>query len=292
MVSPGRNGFGTPFLAGRAGVWTTLTLSNPGSVNIPTDCFAMCRSINAANASSTHPVPSRESRGVPPPSRGACLLERRTSSTVRALRGISRVRIHRGALNAHGRRGGAAGSRYGQGNVTEALHLGAEEPFPVLRGRGVEQVFHVVIFNRPLDMARNHASKVVFRFLRRAPGFDEIELEANVRHDRQRGLYTTKDTFVTNALSIGARIAWLEAQTGVDYTTLRKHYGQWMPSEDRGELQRFAALDPTLLDPETVDLSPTKSRRGGQFPKNQRAYYVGAMREGGLEPPRGLPTRS
>ena len=56
MVSPGRNGLGTPFLAGRAGVWTTLTLSNPGSVNIPTDCFAMCRSINAANASSTRPT--------------------------------------------------------------------------------------------------------------------------------------------------------------------------------------------------------------------------------------------
>ena len=32
---------------------------------------------------------------------------------------------------------------------------------------------------------------------------------------RQRGLYCTKDTFVTMALGIGVKIAWLEAQTGV-----------------------------------------------------------------------------
>jgi len=34
---------------------------------------------------------------------------------------------------------------------------------------------------------------------------------------RPRGLYCTKDTFVTNALRVGAKIAWLEQQTGVNY---------------------------------------------------------------------------
>ena len=48
---------------------------------------------------------------------------------------------------------------------------------------------------------------------------------------RQRGLYATKDTFVTTALEAGVKIAWLEQQTGVAYATLRKHYGGWMASE-------------------------------------------------------------
>ncbi len=94
-----------------------------------------------------------------------------------------------------------------------------------------------------------------------------------------------------NALSIGARIAWLEAQTGVSYGTLRRHYGQWMSSEDRSELQRFAELDPTLFRHEPGKLSSTSRQRGGQLPKNLRAHYVGKVREGGLEPPR-LPTGS
>jgi hypothetical protein len=32
---------------------------------------------------------------------------------------------------------------------------------------------------------------------------------------RKRGLYCTKDTFVTNAITLGCRIGWLENQTGV-----------------------------------------------------------------------------
>jgi hypothetical protein len=40
---------------------------------------------------------------------------------------------------------------------------------------------------------------------------------------RQRGLYCTKDTFVTTALSADVKIAWLETQTVVSYATLRQH---------------------------------------------------------------------
>jgi integrase len=40
---------------------------------------------------------------------------------------------------------------------------------------------------------------------------------------RQRGLYATKDTYVTTALSdAGVTPAWIEQQTGVAYATLRK----------------------------------------------------------------------
>src|SRR5207249_12000431 len=34
---------------------------------------------------------------------------------------------------------------------------------------------------------------------------------------RKRGLYCTKDSFVTTAVTVGAKIGWLENQTGVNY---------------------------------------------------------------------------
>jgi integrase len=64
---------------------------------------------------------------------------------------------------------------------------------------------------------------------------------------RVRGLYSTKDTFVTTALEAGVTVAWLETQTGVNYLTLRRHYGRWMPSDAGRELDRFTTLDPGLF---------------------------------------------
>ena len=44
---------------------------------------------------------------------------------------------------------------------------------------------------------------------------------------RMRGLDTTKDTFVSLMLPVrGAE--WVEAQTGVAYSTLKKHYAKWL----------------------------------------------------------------
>jgi len=71
--------------------------------------------------------------------------------------------------------------------------------------------------------------------------------------NRVCGLYSTKDTFVTTALEAGVTIAWLETQTGVNYLTLHRHYGRWMPSEAGRELDRFATLDPELF----ASTSPT-----------------------------------
>jgi hypothetical protein len=81
---------------------------------------------------------------------------------------------------------------------------------------------------------------------------------------RPRGLYATKDTFVTAALEAGVRIAWLEQQTGVAYATLRRHYGKWMPSAVGSELDRFAGLAPGLfLGRGTV----TQNRTSGNNPR-------------------------
>lgn len=48
-----------------------------------------------------------------------------------------------------------------------------------------------------------------------------------------RGLYATKDTFVSLQLVAGSPPAWIEDQTGVDWSTLRRHYGRWMAGERR-----------------------------------------------------------
>jgi hypothetical protein len=59
---------------------------------------------------------------------------------------------------------------------------------------------------------------------------------------------SAKDTFVTTALQLPAlKIPWLEAQTGVNYVTLRRHYGKWMPPEHDTELRRFASIEPGLF---------------------------------------------
>jgi hypothetical protein len=83
---------------------------------------------------------------------------------------------------------------------------------------------------------------------------------------RVRGLYSTKDTFVSVALQAGVKIAWLENQTGVNYLTLRRHYGKWMPTEGASELARFRALDPTLFGSgQRREIAPPRPSREEQF---------------------------
>jgi integrase len=68
---------------------------------------------------------------------------------------------------------------------------------------------------------------------------------------RPRGLYATKDTYVTQAMAKGAPPWWLEKQTGVKWETLRRHYGDprskdstWSASQvwpNRGQVSKDAA---------------------------------------------------
>jgi hypothetical protein len=98
---------------------------------------------------------------------------------------------------------------------------------------------------------------------------------------RQRGLYCTKDTFVTTALDLGVKIAWLEQQTGVTYATLRKHYGKWMPAQADSEMRRFAEADPGLFEGK---LAPELSTVCGPIPLSQRNVVGSEMVPRGFEP--------
>ena len=56
---------------------------------------------------------------------------------------------------------------------------------------------------------------------------------------RPRGVYALKDTYISIALSKGVEIAWLEAQTGVGYATIRRHYGQYVRTAGADQIARL-----------------------------------------------------
>jgi hypothetical protein len=80
---------------------------------------------------------------------------------------------------------------------------------------------------------------------------------------RQRGIYCTKDTFVSSALKLGSKVAWLEQQTGVNYATLKRHYGKWLDDGDDTELRLFEVLDRSLFEDDRPAIAPGVVREGG-----------------------------
>jgi integrase len=104
---------------------------------------------------------------------------------------------------------------------------------------------------------------------------------------RPRGIYCTKDTFVSAALRLGAKVAWLEQQTGVSYATLRRHYGKWFDEGDDAELRLFAKLDPSLFGGR---IAPRKTRKGGQFSQGGEKSRQSKCEEGDLNPHGCYPT--
>jgi hypothetical protein len=79
---------------------------------------------------------------------------------------------------------------------------------------------------------------------------------------RVRGLYCTKDTFVTTALQAGVKQAWLEAQTGVAWNTLKRHYGKWVSPDHESELARFTSYAPGALF--GAPIATPSAARGGK----------------------------
>ena len=53
-----------------------------------------------------------------------------------------------------------------------------------------------------------------------------------------------KDTYISTALTAGVNISWLEAQAGVRYETLKRHYGKWLRTEGADQLEKLARLAP------------------------------------------------
>src|SRR5512143_1041331 len=101
---------------------------------------------------------------------------------------------------------------------------------------------------------------------------------------RVRGIYCTKDTFVSSALKLGAKVAWLEQQTGVTYATLKRHYGKWLDDGDDAELRLFEVLDPSLFERRRRRIAPQSESPEGQFPQVLGSAREKRCEEGDLNP--------
>jgi integrase len=92
---------------------------------------------------------------------------------------------------------------------------------------------------------------------------------------RQRGLYCTKDTFVTASMMLNRPPAWLEGQTGVAWATLRRHYARWLHGEGESAMEAFRRLDPSLFG--KVRNGPVRVDRSKQSKESR-------VEAGGIEP--------
>ncbi len=102
---------------------------------------------------------------------------------------------------------------------------------------------------------------------------------------RMRGIYATRDTFVTTALQAGVKVAWLEAQTGVAYATLKRHYGKWITPAGESELDRFAKLEPTFFSCEEGVEEGRGGQSGGRVRRQRRDFArKSKCEEGDLNP--------
>ena len=174
--------------------------------------------------------------------------------------------------------------------VQRSRHLGAyAAPKTGRAERSVELFPEVVRLLRALQPLHVTPETPVFTHTRGGP----IEPNSFLPHwyaaqracgIRVRGLYSTKDTFVTTALTAGVKIAWLEEQTGVAYATLKRHYGNWMPLDEAGELQRFAALEPSLFARPQAPVPPAGRGPKGQGPQPPGETRLSRCERGDLNP--------
>jgi integrase len=166
--------------------------------------------------------------------------------------------------------------------VVRSRHMGEESaPKTGQAARTVELLPESVRLLRLIEPLRVTPSMPVFTHT----GGGAIEPKAFSTHwyrclrglgIRVRGLYATKDTYISVALSAGVKIPWLEAQTGVRYETLRRHYGTWLRAEGGDQLEKLARLAPNLAprgtdETQVVDISELEKCEEGDL--NPHGFY-------------------
>jgi hypothetical protein len=60
-----------------------------------------------------------------------------------------------------------------------------------------------------------------------------------LRNVRPRKFYATRHTFISDALSQGANIKWLAEYCGTSVAMIEKHYGRYIKSDSREQLERL-----------------------------------------------------
>lgn len=131
-------------------------------------------------------------------------------------------------------------------NIRESYHEGRYEP-PKTKAarRTIELHPEAVRLLRVLQPAHVTPDAPVFTSLAGTP----VEPKTFSEHWydclralklRVRGLYCTKDSFVTVSFQrMPDNVLWVERMTGVAYATLRKHYAAWLPQASNGVWDRL-----------------------------------------------------
>jgi len=65
------------------------------------------------------------------------------------------------------------------------------------------------------------------------------------QHERRAPRTELVLAYISTAMTAGVNTAWLEAQTGVRYETLKRDYGKWLRAEGADQLEKLARLAPS-----------------------------------------------
>src|SRR5262249_14210041 len=82
----------------------------------------------------------------------------------------------------------------------------------------------------------------------------------------------------------GVKIAWLENQTGVNYLTIRRHYGKWMPTEGESELSGSGHRSDAVRRRAAPENCSSEAIREEQFGQRRGKSKLSKCERGGLNP--------
>ncbi len=128
--------------------------------------------------------------------------------------------------------------------VERSRHLGVEAPPKTQRARrAVRITAGAVEILKPLISLKARPDDYLFTNVRGEPiqqaNFYDLfrDAQSTLKITPRRDLYSTKDTYISLALTNGVSLPWLSEQTGVAVATILKHYGRFIHSTEADELE-------------------------------------------------------
>ena len=100
-----------------------------------------------------------------------------------------------------------------------------------------------------------------------------------------RDLYSTKDTYISPALTNGVNLTWLSEQTGVAVATILKHYGRFLHSSEADAIESAKIVGSSVrTKPEPPQFEHRCSNVGRLIEKNPQFSSESLASPTGFEP--------
>ena len=182
-------------------------------------------------------------------------------------------------------------TRYARsGDISIAYQVVGDGPHDLVFVPGI--VSHIEFFHELpgyTDFLRGLAAFArVIVFDKRGSGLSDRVVGAPGLEDRMDDIRAVMEAAGSERAAAGVKIAWLETQTGVNYLTLRRHYGKWMPRDAGSELRCFAALDPALFTSSSRAVVPGDTEDREQRRKSLVISGLERCEKGGFVTPPGV----